>query len=497
MKRRLTLGLPAALAASLPVLVHAGGAYVGDSGSRAQARAGAVVARADDPMAILHNPAGLVNLGHKEASVGANFVHHRQSFARDGSYETPDDGVAYPWSGDRYPEVKSSTVMPVPYVALGGRRGRVAVALGVFGPQGNPLRSVPETVMTPEGTPGAPSPARYDILEQEVSLAYPSLAVAYAVSKRLSVGARASWGFGSISARSYTWGITNQEEDQQKDGAFSIDVQDNFIPAWGAGLLFRASSALELGVAFDSGSHFGGSGVGITSLGPKLGLAGELDYIDPVDDRFVQCATGGVLGGIAACLDLDLPMFATAGARFIFRDAAGRERGDLELDLRWEQWSAASDTVVTVDGQSHLTGIYLNPTIIKHGFDDVLSARLGGSASVGRVDLSAGVAYETAAAPTSWNRLDLDGSSRLLGSFGVGVRVGRWQIDAGAAIVVQPDRTVTEVADPSMPPAVADRSQPDGLQPLQGPLNQEYAPINLGKYTSGHLIGMVGVTSRF
>ena len=37
---------------------------------------------------------------------------------------------------------------------------------------------------------------------------------------------------------------------------------------------------------------------------------------------------------------------------WIFRDSAQGEKGDIELDVRWENWSRASDTEIIVDAQS-------------------------------------------------------------------------------------------------------------------------------------------------
>src|SRR5690606_7419891 len=98
--------------------------------------------------------------------------------------------------------------------------------------------------------------------------------------------------------------------------------------------------------------------------------------------------------------NVNLPATASAGVRYIARDGAGREIGDVELDIRWENWSRASETTATADGMSSVTGQPLNQTVVRHGLRDTYSARLGtsGRFDVGDsiVEVRAGVAYESA-----------------------------------------------------------------------------------------------------
>src|SRR5204863_8741242 len=59
---------------------RAGGLFAGDAGAQAQERAGAFAAKADDPSALMHNPAGLVKAKRYEVYIGANVVGYSQSF---------------------------------------------------------------------------------------------------------------------------------------------------------------------------------------------------------------------------------------------------------------------------------------------------------------------------------------------------------------------------------------------------------------------------------
>jgi long-subunit fatty acid transport protein len=197
------------------------------------------------------------------------------------------------------------------------------------------------------------------------------------------------------------------------------------------------------------------------------------------------------------CVDFVIPMHATAGGRYIFRDAKDNEKADLELDVKWENWSNASNINVTVDGRSFDTGLRLQPSTVKHGFKDVWDVRLGGSYHLSDVfELRGGVAYDTAAAPNSWTRLDLDGMDRATFAVGAAYDFKTVKADIGLAYVFEPSRTVTPV-NVGANPSVDSRVQPDPVQPLFAADQQDYDPINNGKYSGGYLVLMFGLTANW
>src|SRR5262249_46498694 len=159
---------------------------------------------------------------------------------------------------------------------------------------------------------------------------------------------------------------------------------------WSAGALFRPTSWLELGAVYVSNIAYRGKGTGQSLLHPKAamptGPGGITTYIEPVPDEDAKCAKGGTVANLKTCIDFDLPQRASVGGRIIKRDAAGREKADLEVDVRWENWSAdaVKNVHVVVDGQGHLTGLDLQPVTIHHGFVDTWALRVGGS---WRIDL--------------------------------------------------------------------------------------------------------------
>jgi long-subunit fatty acid transport protein len=522
---RRTSGTAAAagfLALAAATGAHAGGLFVPGYGSQAQPRAGAFVAKADDPSALYYNPAGLAKQKGTSLHLGMNFIAFNQDFQRTGSYEAPEgQAEPAPWTGDPYPAVRNESTPAVGFgrfqgiplfglaTDLGGASPLV-FGIGLIADHGYPERKISGDYQF-EDPDRPPPPQRYDIVEQDVSAAFPSLAVAYRVVPEVDVGVRVSWGFAGSKARQVLWGIRNYPEDVHRDGQFFVKVHDNFIPAAGVGLLYRPADSLEIGASYHTPKSLNFKGEGQSALGNELGLGPDAqDFIMPVNDDDVLCESGGTLTALKACVNLKLPQTASLGGRYIVRDSAGEERGDVELDVEWEDWSEASDVGVIVDGKSGLTGLRLQPAVVRHGFRDTFSFRLGGSYGfdVGddRLEARAGAAYDTAAAPLSWTRLDVDGMARTTLGGGLAYALGSIRLEVGAGVVVEQDRTVAECntsldqlgcSSPDAQTPQAERESPDPVQPLTGANNQVESPFNAGTYSQSYVLLSAGATYAF
>jgi long-chain fatty acid transport protein len=521
----------AAVSAALlaPAPLHAGGLFAGDAGSQAQSRAGAFVAKADDPTALMHNPAGLVKAASFELFLGANLVHFRQSFDREGVYQHWTDAnggnPAEPeFEGADMPEVSSDNpIQPIPFIAGTQKiRPDLAISLGVFAPQGYPNRDFERTV-TVNGIETEATPNRYDIVKEKSLAAFPSLAVAYRALPGLDVGARFSVGFSTLEAENNQWGGRNNQEDILADGVFTPDVADWFVPTFGLGVLYRPTSFLEFGAAYNSQANLDMKGEGNAVLGSRLMVGAVQPLIVPIEDDFVRCGTGGKVGALKSCLNVKIPAYAQIGGRYIFRDDQGVEQGDVELDFRWEQWSKAADIEVIVDGvvqydpgPPQILGGELQPVLIRHGFEDVYSIRLGGSYNIPLTDslvqLRGGASYDTAAAPVSWTRLDIDGTERTQLALGASYQRRSWKLDLGASLILSQARDVTgpdpfdtkydncgPLEDPNSPNCVddirpPDRTSPDATNPVDPANQQPFQPFNYGHYESGYVIVATGFT---
>jgi long-subunit fatty acid transport protein len=480
-------------------VAQAGGIQFGEPGTQAMERGGAFVAKADDPSALWTNPAGLSKTKNISIYLGGSFLGYNLTVGRTGVYPTQAEIPQPGYVGDPYPEMKSNQVKAIPSFGVAARFGDLALSVGLYGPQGNPDRNF-ECSQADAGcqvnAEGAPAPTRYDVVKQHAIVVFPSIGASYRVHDTLDVGVRLTSGIADIEARSFTWGITNPGEDPELDGDFALKAKDWFIPSFGVGALYRPLPSLEVGLSYKFETSIRAKGDSQADLGSRLGLPGVPDRLEPVTPGTERCDTGGTPANLKACINTKIPMALSGGVRWIFRDQKQAERGDIEFDVRWEDWSNASDTEIIVDAKSATLQLPLKTAYVRHGYHDTFAFRLGGSyaipVDVHELELRAGAMYETGAAPVSWTRADQDAQSRIVLASGLAFRFGRITADAGFAYGIVPSRTVTDV--PNDNPTRDNRTQPDPVQPLQDPRNQQYHPMNAGKYDASYWLAMVGVT---
>lgn len=493
------------------------------AGPVAQGRAGSFVARADDPSAISHNPAGFGKLDGTQLYIGANFLRYVLSYQRAGVYEPGPGMQPAAYEGQAFPKVDNNgdaaigflgfQALPVFAVSsdLGHPEWPLRFGFGLYSPQAFPTRSFSNEVTLADGTV-APAPQRYDVVSQDIVLSSPSLIVSYSPTPDLDIGIRGSWGMATMSGSKTLWTLRNYEEDPGQDSIFTLaESTDSFVPTMGAGLLYRPSPSFEIGAAWNSAGHIRAQGTGSAIIGTGSPLGDSVEIIPRLDNE-TECATGGKLGALKACVSADMAQSASLGGRWILRDASGRERADVELDVKWENWSAASTTKVQVDGMINVSGGLLKTVINTHGYEDVISTRLGGSyrvqAAGGEFEFRGGAAYDTRTAPESWSRVDQDGKRRATFATGLAFSKGRYRLDLGLGAVWEPDHEVGICKGPYGPTdtdqgcaatatPVDDRSQPSPAQPLFENSLQKESPFNAGTYKSHYLMFATGLRVAF
>lgn len=522
-----TLALTGLLAALLahPNTSEAGGTAIPGYGSQAQPRAGAFVAKADDPSAIFHNPAGLAKLSGTIIQLGINLINFSQTFQRSGSYDQctddkcPVGGV--PYAGQGYAPVENTAhgavhigdFAVVPLLSVVSDLGLdlpIVFAAGVFAPSvGSVDRDINSDYLIQANSNTPPPPNRYDILKQEVAVLFPSVAAGYKLNDQFSFGARISWGFGNVKGSSSTWGQRNYEEWEGFDAVYSVDASDSFIPAFGFGVLYQPRPNVELGFNYRSSASMGAQGTGITTTGSGL-LLGGIDPLSPKTED-LKCNSGGTVAAFAGCVELELPRMASLGGRYFWLDAKGREKADIELDVQWENWSSASDLVNIVDAKTDAAKEGIPGSTIRHGFKDVFSFRLGGSYSIpldkNTLSIRAGIAHDTETAETSWTRLDQDGFARTTAGLGLAFDIPGWRIEFSGGSVFEGTRVVDHggcnPTDSNIgcsgnfedPPA--NRNAPDPAQPTNEGQFQTQSPFNAGTYTQSYLFLGGGLTAWF
>jgi long-subunit fatty acid transport protein len=491
---------------------HAGGIFLPGYGPQGQARAGAFIVKSSDVSAMAYNPAGLASTRGTMTQLGSNFVRMSLRFQRDGVYGPTGADEEPDYVGQPFPEVSDQSnpaigfagFQAIPLIGVATDLGRpelpLRVAAGIITPYGYPERRfTPDYEFEAEGV--APPPQRYDVMEQNAVKAGPTVAAAYTLADVLDLGARLTWGIAHIEATSYVWGVRNYEEHIGRDGYFQVSAWDYFVPNVGLGLRYRPTSSIEVAASYASAAHARTKGEGIAVLGSDLEVVpGQPDFIAPETDDWT-CAPDGRLDALKTCVNFSLPQQAGGGARWIWRQA-GEERADVEMNVVWENWSAgtASEYELIVDGKSGITGLPMREQVLRHNFQDVWSFRLGGSYAIPvaerRLIASAGAAYDTAAAPNDFQRLDVDGAARTTLGAGLAYLTPRLRVDFGAGAVLSPDRTV-ETCETSAAQPTCDGEHPDPIQPLRSRSSQFQNPINGGEYSSSYLLFSLGMTAWF
>lgn len=524
--------------AGLAGVADAGGLYLPGSGAVSTSRGGAAVASTSDGEALALNPAGLAKTSGTTITLSMAIIDYAVQFQRRGTYDAIE-GVDLPYEGQAYPLVEDNAkpelaigpYQPIPVIAvttdLGGAVPNLRLGLGMYAPNSYPFRDlcVKQGSTCSEyqfgGDESAPPlPARYDLVKRDAKLFMPTIAASYRVLPNLDVGARFGVGFADVESTIHLWAAPNNvTEDVGGDGRLTISGKDNFVPSWGAGFAFRPTPAIEIAGVFNSTIHLNTKGTAKAVLGPRAGASGVQVDVIPLPDDAVLCAPGGKVGALKACIDLELPMTATLGARYRFLDGAV-ERGDIELDVGWEDWGggATSDYEVKIDSQivvgGSSAGVGIKPNTVRHGFQDVLNARLGGSwnfpMGANTVIARAGVAYDTAAATTGWYRLDIDGAARTTMTVGAGFRARRFEVNAGFGFVYEGTNDNPGTCNPTSPlPAdrgcnmdgieapLDARQGPDPINPIVIPDQQRQAPVNQGTIDSHYIMFMLGASTWF
>ncbi len=545
------------LVASGPSLAHAGGLFLPGSGAISTSRAGAGVASADDGEALSQNPAGLAKTQGTTITVSAALIYYSLQFTRRGNYDAlsnddqPYEGQAYGTiNNDPKPPLGIGPVQPVPVIAivsdLGGRVKGLHVAAGLYAPNAYPFRDMSGGYQFNGDFSKAPPPTRYDILEQEAAVLFPSIAASYRILPTLDVGVRLSYGFAHLKSTVAIWGNPgNVEESIKDDAVFTADAKDNFVPAFGLGVSWRPMPQLEIGASYNSAATIQAKGTATSLNGPAVALNMEPIVIGPVAAGTGRCAQGGTFEEQKACVGLQLPMSATVGASYKFLGSNGEMKGDIELDVGWEHWgkrceidasglfkdrgcTSPGQYRVVVDAAAYVDinkdgmldeseiALTLKDNFVEHKLKDTYSIRLGGSYHLplnsnqpngNKIILRGGVGLDTRAAETGWLRSDIDGAGRITTTVGAAYRAKKFEVDVGGGAIFEGsnsnggDCNPTKVqlgcvGDGSEHP-IDNRDGPDPINPVITPSNQFENPVTQGTYKSHYVLFMLGFSTWF
>lgn len=516
----------AALILFAPAAAHAAGLEVLTNGSQSMGRGGAFVAKADDPTAIEHNPAGLGKLRGFRLTIDNNLIGLASSFQRTGNYPACAMGEPMcgnePFSGQPFPKVENQRgISWVPQIALtAGLGSRVTIGAGVFGPSAPRGVEFQETYTLPNGAT-APGPQRYDLIKSDLFVAFPTFSVGVRAASWLDLGASFHYGYSNLKfknvvavPRGSCGGIPNDDggfnggadESSNCDVSVDLDTTDTSSISASFGALVRPSENIELGFALRLPTDIEADGHALVIAhidGPTIVLGRE-DEMDPssecpggmaerkrLEDQGLKCVRA------RATLKTGLPLKAKVGARYVFR-SGDEETGDVELDFNYEAWSKFDYIGVSMDGIEPET----EPTIpVWHRYDDTIALRLGGSKVIplgaNRLAVRAGISYDTAAAPEAYTKNDFAAWQKLGFSVGLGYTLGSFILNAGYAFVMMPERNITDT-NITQTNALWNGSSPANPDPpSKEPGRHDTTFVGNGVYTASYSIFNVGVGLAF
>ena len=529
--------LVALASAMAPSSASAGGFDYAAPGTRALGRGGAFYARADDPMALLYNPANLGSLSGNQLMLNVHLGWFDACFDPAGQYEPnsfyptifdadPDDSATWgEWVRD-YPEVcNGGPPGPSPDLAFTTRLTRdIGIGFGLVAPA-----AVGHNIYTDEVDPGTitqggqllPAPGRYLLLEEQLLIFYPTVGIGWRVAEWLQVGGAFQWGIGFFEFTNQTRALPGQNPDG--DILSELTASDLFIPAGVLSVHAIPHDNLDIVLSARLHADIGASGDTRLTWGPYSPAATSVDGTPirtvtevPNTELRAQQPFTFALGIRYADRFAPRPRDTSAVERLSGRveDSMSNERWDVELDVVYERNKRVRNFLIDLPDDAELvlqntpagsaTTVLPLPDEIRipHRWRDQLSIRLGGDWNVipGMAALRLGASFETDGSSPSYTGIDFIPGQRFGIHGGLTVRLGRLDISLAYAHIFQADITIEEC-----PPAAMGETEPQrtarceandqaAYRQISAEMPEAADIVNAGVYTANYDIVSLGVT---
>ena len=371
-------------------------------GARGAAQAGALNARADQPLAITYNPAAIARLEGLQFQAGLDFTAPRDD------YKSATGGFAQDHLITETPAIYFTYHLPEDYYpwAFGVGLDSRAWYLADWAP--------------------ALFPGRFLTSRQEMTLWNVHPVLAYQMGERWSVGAGLRYYLGEIeegrNARLTVAGAT-QPHVVEVGRVASADV-DGFSVDFG---LHYASEAFGWGLVFDSGGEVEGSG------------SVRYEARDVPADPVLRATLDRLLASGSSRQSFDLPWEARTG----FWVAPYPELR-LELDLVSTGWSVVDETSAFYAPNPFAGSATGSSESRRRDWDDTLSVRLGIEGDVGdHWLLYGGAALEPSPVPSSTVEPGFARGDATVYGAGFGYRARKVELDLGYSFYAYDDRDVS------------------------------------------------------
>jgi long-subunit fatty acid transport protein len=470
-----------------PTPARAGGFEIPAAGTRPLGRGGAFFARADDTNALLYNPSALSRLPGLQLGLDLHTIFFDACFDRAGTYVENagiDSGTRFGSTNDPPPEGYDGVEFPpvcnqgrpgiIPELALTARLSdKLGIGIGLLAPAsvGNTQwgSDADGTIEVPTSVNEAgrlPSPGRYNLVEEELLLFWPSIGVGYAPHPMVQLGLTLGWGVGLFDLFSYSQPFASE--------AFSTDVRtrvvakDIFVPRVTAAATVTPHERVDVMLGFTWMDDVSADG--------KLELTSGAFRDEPIQRRVAECSEVAYDVGQDCVepiddvrLDAPMPWQLAFGLRYghprgdagfepealdalrsDVQDPMTSELFDIELDVVYERNSRVDAFVVHVPPDSNIvadTGLEAtiperNP--LPHQWRDQVSLRLGSDVNVipGILALRGGLSYENRGVDKAYAGLDFMPFARFGLHAGFTFRVRRFDVSFAYAHIFQETMTV-------------------------------------------------------
>lgn len=476
---------------AVPDVVSAGGLEYTAGGSQALGRGGAVTARADDPMVLSYNPAGLAELRGNQMMFDANLALMDACVTPYGFYgwgaygggkpsrltdpetgETlllnlgdPNDEGATQYYNEQLDRVcLEQGLTPVPQVGFTFRVSEdFGFGFGLIFPSVSPQGQWGGDDGIIRGASGQlrPAPTRYTLLRSGTIGIFPTVGVGYRLTNWLRVGAAFEWGM--IAVDNTSMAMLTAGTSPHNDIEARVEANDLFVPAATASVHLVPTDALDIVAAFRWSGDLAAPGTITLTTGkynPEAKPHSKENEIIAVHQNFPWKLRAGI-----RYADRLSPRPSGTGHDDVVNDRTGDIRDpmldelwDLEFDIEYQLNARNKDQRVDyVEGQTvefeTLNGMVSSAmfpgstlpggstdTVIEKRWKNQLSLRAGGSYNLipGFFAFSLGAHYETRGVDPAYMQLDYWPVSRVGLHAGIRFRIARtFDITASYAHIFQ------------------------------------------------------------
>ena len=346
---------------------------------------------ADDPSAILHNPAGITQLDGTRIYAGGSVVIPKST------YESP--------GGDSVDTQFQAFFPPNFYITHGLSHYGMTAGLGVYAPFGIGGRKWPADGLT-----------RYSSIESTLGTVTINPTLAVKLRPDLSVAA----GFDYMLAQNDTDTAVDQSALGAADARTKIKTHGD---GWGynLGLFYRPNSAWSAGLAYRSGI--------------------SVDQKGTLDMNNIAAAAQPLFGGssfqTAVSGKVDFPEMADIGIAY-----RPTERWVIDVDAEWTGWSSFQRAQLDLATEVPAAG--LTDISVPQDWHDTWGYKIGADFKVSdHLSLRAGYAYFNTAVPAATLTASDPDADQHNVSVGLGWREGRWTIDGYYNLGIFRNRRVT------------------------------------------------------